>query len=537
MRASLPFLLGLTALAACGDPTPVDNGCGGLTELEGVPGGACGCDGTWSCDGSEALVCDDVTANACGGCGPLDGSVGDSCGECGQLACSEGALACLDEGFNECGGCATLEGPVGGSCGECGGTWACQGVDALVCDGGANDCGGCEPLAGVVGDSCGTACGIYACDGPNELFCDESVAPNACGGCGSLSGAPGDSCGMCGRLECDGTDTLVCVETCTMIGAACTAGTCGPDLECTAGRCAPPGLAFVPADSFTMGAPTDERGFHSGRENGQHTVTLTHDLLVQRTTVTQGEYAVVTGARPAYFANCGDECPVERVSWWEMLLYANALSRAEGLTECYQDLGVCTGVEGEGCDPGDDHCAGFTCANDDPTFDLSCDGYRLPTESEWEYFARAGTMTAFLTASGSLQEWGATPVDPELGLIAWYGANSGVSYAGGLPCDYDPTATTCGPHPVAQKAPNAWGLFDMTGNVWERVWDRSGDYPAPGSVVVDPLGPDATAGRPRRMRGGPFNAWGQYMRVAYRTGPGPEQRYYNVGFRLVRSIP
>ncbi|MFU8804992.1 MAG: formylglycine-generating enzyme family protein [Bradymonadaceae bacterium] len=149
--------------------------------------------------------------------------------------------------------------------------------------------------------------------------------------------------------------------------------------------------------------------------------------------------------------------------------------------------------------------------------------------------ARAGTTTAFLTESGMLEEWSSTTLDLEANQIAWYRGNSAVNYEGGVECsDWYAEALTCGTHPVAQKEPNDWGLYDVTGNVWELVWDWAGDYPDPGSSVVDPLGPET--GSARRMRGGAFASAGQYLRVAYRTGMAPHGRWNNIGFRLVRNV-
>ena len=576
------MLFCVASVVACGDEvSPPSVECGGRSDGE-----ACGCaqSGVWHCSDAggrcegandvlcvgcdpqavglpcgvcgatdcvnQEEVCIDDGSNACGGCAALGANPGDLCGECGQgmwVCDGADAVSCTgDEARNACGGCEGLPALPGSSCGECAaGEWACNGAEAVTCmeSGEAlNTCGGCSTLDETVGSPCereGSGCGAqWACMGPDALFCDDSVSTprNACGGCVELTGAPGESCGPCATLMCDGPDSLICDGQC-ILGVSCeSASQCASGLDCTAGRCAPPGLAFISAGTFLMGAPLNEPGRHTLRENGQHTVTLTRDLLVQRTEVTQGDYQTVVGSNPSFFQSCGATCPVENLSWWEMLLYANALSTREGLTPCYNDLGICTGTEGGGC-AGMDHCIGFTCANATPTFSLDCDGYRLPTESEWEYFARAGTSTAFITPSGSIVHWDATPLDPELDVIAWYGGNSGVTYAGGKMCDYNPSATTCGPHPAGNKAPNAWGLYDITGNVWERVWDRVGDYPTPGSSVTDPLGPGPSAGRSRRMRGGPFDAWGQYMRVAYRTGPAPEARWYNIGFRLVRSLP
>jgi formylglycine-generating enzyme required for sulfatase activity len=131
--------------------------------------------------------------------------------------------------------------------------------------------------------------------------------------------------------------------------------------------------------------------------------------------------------------------------------------------------------------------------------------YRLPTEAEWEYACRAGTTTTYSFGDD----------DSQLGKYAWYGANSG--------------STT---HPVGEKLPNGWGLFDMHGNVWERCQDWSGDY-GNEKVVTDPTGP--ASGSRRVLRGGAFSHPPKSVRAAYRTSYQPVSRVANDGFRLART--
>ena len=145
-------------------------------------------------------------------------------------------------------------------------------------------------------------------------------------------------------------------------------------------------------------------------------------------------------------------------------------------------------------------------------------GARLPTEAEWEYAARAGSSTAFY--SGDITQTGHNPLDENLAAIGWYGGNSSNS-----------------PHRVGEKARNSWDLYDMSGNVWEWVWDRYcsdyEDYPS-----TDPIGEGARCqGSNRVTRGGSFRSSAAGGRCAYRIGAPPIDRFDVQGFRLSRSSP
>lgn len=249
----------------------------------------------------------------------------------------------------------------------------------------------------------------------------------------------------------------------------------------------PSGYVWIPAGRFRMGSPDGEAG-RDGDEGPVHEVEITRGFWMKGTEVTQGEWEEVMGNNPSKFQACGKGCPVEQVSWWDAVAYCNALSRREGLEECYEMRG-CKGRPGGG----DYFCEGVGFRG------LGCRGYRLPTEAEWEYAARAGSETALYTGGMTLRGKNHAP---ELDGIAWYGGNSGVSYEGGWDCSGWPekqyASTRCGPHPVGQKRPNGWGLYDMLGNVWEWVWDWYGGYSS--GRQVDPLGPET--GRLRVGRGG-----------------------------------
>ena len=252
------------------------------------------------------------------------------------------------------------------------------------------------------------------------------------------------------------------------------------------------GFVLIEAGSFQMGSPSGEQGRED--DERQHRVTLTRDYFMQAHEVTQGEWQGLMGNNPSSFSSCGSDCPVEWVNWYEAVAYANAASRSDGLEECY---------ELSGCQesPGNDmECSRVRFSG------LSCEGYRLPTEAEWEYAARAGSMTARYCGES----------ESCLSGVAWYDGNSG-------------SAT----HGVGEKQANAWGLYDMLGNVYEWTWDWHGDYPS--GSVTDPLGPGSGSSRVRR--GGSWYYDARSVRSAYRDSFGPGGRCVNIGFRLARSAP
>ncbi len=250
---------------------------------------------------------------------------------------------------------------------------------------------------------------------------------------------------------------------------------------------APGRWVLIKAGSFTMGSPEDEKGAR-GDDEVQHQVTLSRDFILQATEVTQRQWQEVMGNTPSRFDSCRD-CPVERVTWFEAAAYTNALSKREGLPECYRL---------DGCDenPGD----GMVCSS--VSFaGLRCDGYRLPTEAEWEYAVRAGSTGALYG---------------ELDQIAWTVSNS---------CRRT--------HPVGEKQPNRWGLFDMFGNVREWCHDWYGPFTK--DPVRDPLG--AREGTIRVRRGGCRWYLAGYTRAADRNGLPPRTRRSSIGLRPARTYP
>ena len=253
---------------------------------------------------------------------------------------------------------------------------------------------------------------------------------------------------------------------------------------------------FIPVEggTFSMGSP-DSEAWRSDDET-QHTVTVS-DFYMSAFEVTQAEYQAVIGSNPSAFS--GEELPVETVSWLDAIAYCNARSELEGLEPAYT-------IEGQTV-----------------TWNRSANGYRLPTEAEWEYACRAGTQTPFNTETSiSADEsnyWGHYPYLIEDN----YFNQSNLETRPGV---YRETTVA-----VGSFQPNAWGFYDMHGNVGEWVWDYYGDYPT--QAQTDPVGPDS--GVLRVNRGGGWNDFAKNLRSAYRATLPQDSAVFNVGFRLVRN--
>ncbi|MFH1844797.1 MAG: SUMF1/EgtB/PvdO family nonheme iron enzyme [bacterium] len=244
-------------------------------------------------------------------------------------------------------------------------------------------------------------------------------------------------------------------------------------------------LVQIPEGTFLMGSASREPERKS--DETQHQVTISRPFFMSTTEVTQEQWLSVMGDNPSRFRECGGDCPVDSVSWQDAIRFCNLLSELDGRHPVY------------------------VLDDREVTWTRDAGGYRLPTEAEWEYACRAGTETPFNTGDCL-----ATDLANYHGEISYEGCQAGLNRqrpirAGSFP-------------------PNAFGLDDMHGNVWEWCWDWYGDYPD-AEHITDPSGPPV--GERRVLRGGAWSRSAEFCRSANRTGNFLSFRRDCDGFRVV----
>ena len=248
-------------------------------------------------------------------------------------------------------------------------------------------------------------------------------------------------------------------------------------------------FVLIRGGTFTMGSPETELERVKSTDELQHLVTVS-DFYLSPSEVTQREYRALMGNNPSN--SQGDNLPVENVTWFDAIRYCNALSTQEGLAPAY------------------------TIQGDNVTWNRNANGYRLPTEAEWEFACRAGTTTPFNTGNNIN--------DNQANCNNNYGYNNDAS--GRVIGGYRQKTVA-----VNSFNPNQFGLFDTHGNVWEWCWDWYEAYSTP--AQTNPTG--AETGTLRVNRGGGWNDFPRHIRSAYRAATPSNNSSFNIGFRLARN--
>jgi formylglycine-generating enzyme required for sulfatase activity/flavodoxin len=248
------------------------------------------------------------------------------------------------------------------------------------------------------------------------------------------------------------------------------------------------GFALVEGGAFTMGSPDSE--YEREADEIQHEVIVS-DFYIAQSEVTQAQYNAVMGNNPSANQN-GGNLPVENVTWYDAVRYCNALSQKDGLTPAYI-------IEGQNV-----------------SWDRSANGYRLPTEAEWEFACRAGTATPF--------SFGDYVEDSDANCYNAYGYNNNAS--GNWVNGYLQHTVA-----VDSYSPNNFGLYNMHGNVSEWVWDWYGAYGV--NPVSNPMG--SAEGNYKAARGGGWNDMPKNIRSAYRIAFPADVPLYSIGIRLAQN--
>lgn len=321
----------------------------------------------------------------------------------------------------------------------------------------------------------------------------------ACGN--NDTGQAGESAGGNGQAEIEREETDDMEKSDTEGGAKMDAVE-ENDTESQTAVQPPEEFILIKGGTFQMGSPEEEAW--RSEDEVRHTVTVS-DFYMSAYELTQAEYQEITGNNPSSFS--GEDLPVENISWLDAVSYCNARSEREGLTPAYT-------VDGA-----------------DVTWDRAANGYRLPTEAEWEYACRAGTTTPFNTETSISAEesnyYGHYPYEIEDNYFSQGNLTT-------KPGEYRQTTV-----PVTSFSPNPWGLYNMHGNVGEWVWDYYGAYDSTNESAAgvaeqtDPTG--AEIGTLRVYRGGGWNDFAKNMRSAYRAALAGDKGSFNIGIRLVRN--
>jgi len=254
-------------------------------------------------------------------------------------------------------------------------------------------------------------------------------------------------------------------------------------------------MVAIKGGTFSMGSPESE--LERADDEVQHSVTVS-DFYMGKNDVTQAEYKAIMGNNPVHDDGVGDNYPVYYVSWYDAIEFCNALSQKAGLQPYYK-------IDKNTKDP--NNKSKYDKIKWTVTTNPTANGYRLPTEAEWEYAACGGVKSHH---GASYKYAGSSDIDE----VAWYKMNSN---------------DKC--HIVGEKKPNELGIYDMSGNVWEWCWDWYDEYNP--NISNNPTG--SISGSTRVIRGGNWFSLAKYCRSAKRNRFRPDPRSDSFGFRLSRN--